>query len=87
MAEYRPAPKSRATTLVVQTAGSRIMRMSIKGWVARSSTRIQIAARPMPTANRPRVFADVQPHCWPSERGTISATSQPESSRAGTMAT
>src|SRR4051794_15404425 len=82
-----PAPNSSATTFVVHTAGSRIMRMSMRGLPERSSTATQPAASAAAAANRPIVSGEDQPQALPLLSGSSSATSQAESRPAAAQLT
>ncbi len=48
--------------LVVQTPRTRIIAMSTSGVSLRTSTAIQAATKAKPTAARPSVFGEPQPH-------------------------
>ena len=76
---------SSATTLFVQTPGRRIIFMSISGVAARSSDQTQAAASSTAAANSPRTAGEPQPQSDASLNGTSSATSQPDSSTAGSQ--
>src|SRR6201995_1608667 len=82
---YSPTPISSATTLLVQTPGRRIIFMSISGVAARSSDQTQAAASTTAAANSPRTTGEPQPQSDASLNGTSSATSQPDSSTAGSQ--
>ena len=80
--EYIPTPNSRATRLVVQTAGMRIIRMSMSGASLRTSTVTQPAHSTTDPTNSPTMVTDVQPHTLPWLTASSRQTSQPDSSRA-----
>src|SRR3984957_15523699 len=82
---YRPMPISSATRLFVQTPGRRIIFMSISGVTARSSDQTQAAASSTAAASSPMTAGDPQPQSGASLSGTSSATSQPDSSTAGSQ--
>src|ERR1700733_3110861 len=82
---YRPTPMSSATRWFVQTPGRRIIFMSISGVAARSSDQTQAAASSTAAANSPRTVGEPQPQSDASLSGTSSATSQPDSSTAGSQ--
>src|ERR1700754_3216611 len=73
-----PTPRKNATRLVVQTAGMRIIFMSISGLGERDSTRTHAAARTIARTINPITLLDVQPHSGASLIGRISATSHPD---------
>ena len=79
-----PNPTNAATRLVVQTPRSRIICMSIIGTGTRVSTVTHATATSAATANRPRTLGEPQPHEFPSLSASSRATSQTESSTAGT---
>src|SRR4051812_24867651 len=76
------APNSSATRLVVQTAGSRIIRMSISGLADRNSATSQPASSTTAVASRPSVRAEPQPQAVALLSGSNRATSQPDNSSA-----
>src|ERR1700744_2405034 len=76
---------SSATTLFVQTPGRRIIFMSISGGAARNSDQTQATATSTAAANSPRTAGEPQPQSDASLNGTSSATSQPDSSTAGSQ--
>ena len=78
-------PMSSATRLFVHTPGRRIIFMSINGVAARSSDQTQAAARSTAPASSPMTAGDPQPQSDASLSGTSSATSQPDSSTAGSQ--
>src|SRR5215472_162267 len=82
---YMPTPMSSATRLFVQTARRRIMVMSISGVAARSSAATQIAASTTAAASSPITRAEPQPQSEASLSASSSATSQPDSSTAGSQ--
>ena len=82
---YSPMPMSSATRLFVQTPGRRIIFMSISGVAARSSDQTQAAASSTAAASSPMTAGDPQPQSDASLSGTSSATSQPDSSTAGSQ--
>ena len=59
---YIPAPSRNADAFVVHTPRIRIIVMSISGFLLRTSTAIQSDRDRDPTASRPSVFGDPQPH-------------------------
>ena len=79
------APNSSATRFVVQTAGSRIIRMSISGFRERSSTVIQATSSTTAVANNPIVNNEPQPQDRPALSGSSSATNQPDSNVAASQ--
>ena len=76
-------PTSRATRLVVHTAGSRIMRMSISGEAERFSTHTHTAARTTAATSSPSTAAEVQPHRDPWLSASSRQTSHDDSRIAG----
>ena len=82
---YIPTPMSRATRLLVHTAVRRIIFMSISGVAARSSATTQATARTTAAASRPITRLEPQPQTGASLSATSSATSQPDSSTAGSQ--
>jgi hypothetical protein len=80
-----PTPISSATRLFVQTAGTRIIFMSISGVGDRSSDQAQAAASTAATANRPITAPEPHPQSGASLSGTGSATSHPDSRTAGSQ--
>ena len=68
--------------MVVHTAGSRIICMSISGALERDSRRYQKIAMTMETAIRPRVLPEPQPHIEPSLTASSRQTSQPRQQQA-----
>ncbi len=76
------APKSSDTRLVVQTAGRRIIRMSMSGSAERSSVTIQPAKKITARANNPRVRPEDHPQVAPLLSGSSRVTSQPARSTA-----
>src|ERR1700691_2340396 len=70
---YMPAPSRKAAALVVQTPRMRIIVMSIRGFLLRTSTAIQATETAMPTESRPSVLGDPQPQLvvWLIEISTI----------------
>ena len=80
-----PTPISSATRLFVHTAVRRIIFMSISGVAARSSATTQPAASTTAAASRPITRADPQPQSGASLSATSSATSQADSSTAGSQ--
>src|SRR6201986_1085432 len=82
---YSPMPMSSATRLFVQTPGRRIIFMSISGVAARSSDQTQAAARSTAPASSPMPAGAPQPQSDTSLSATSSATSQPDSSTAGSQ--
>ena len=79
---YMPKPKSSATRLVVHTAGSRIIVMSISGDADRCSTGDPEDAEHDRGGEQAEARPDVQPHVAPSLTPTSSATSQPDNRTA-----
>lgn len=80
-----PTPISSATRLLVHTAGSRIMSMSISGAAARRSLHTQTTANTSAATSSPITLPEPQPHSGASLSATSSATSQAESSSAGSQ--
>ncbi len=78
-------PTSSATRLVVHTAGSRIIRMSISGAAARVSATTHSAAIRTAAVSRPITLAEPQPHTGAWLSATSSATSQADRSTTGAM--
>jgi hypothetical protein len=76
---------SSATRLLVHTAVRRIIFMSMSGVAARSSASAQPPASTTATASSPSTELDRQPQLGASLSATSSATSHPESSRAGSQ--
>jgi hypothetical protein len=64
---YIPAPSRNADALVVHTPRIRIIVMSTSGLRLRTSTAIQATETVTPTAIRPSVLPDPQPHVVVSE--------------------
>jgi hypothetical protein len=84
--EYIPTPNSSDATLVVQTAGRRIMRMSMSGESLRTSTRTHSAHSSTEATNSATLRPEDQPQTRPWLTGSSRQTSQPDSSRAaGTL--
>src|ERR1700730_14771029 len=76
---------SSATRLLVQTAGSRIIFMSISGVADRSSDQTQAAASTTAPASSPMTAGDPQPQTDASLSGTSSSTSHPDRRMAGSQ--
>src|ERR1700749_2321559 len=76
---------SSATTLFVQTPGRPTTFMSTGGVAPRNSDQTQGTASSTAAANSPRTAGEPQPQSDASLNGTSSATSQPESSTAGSQ--
>ncbi len=74
---YMPMPNSSATRFVVQTAGARIIRMSISGLTDRVSTTIQATRNTTAASRRPSTRGEPQPHDAASVSGDQQAD-QPE---------
>src|ERR1022692_2515219 len=71
--EYSPIPKMKATRLAVQTAGARIIFMSISGCSARNSTAAQDAASTMVARTSSRTRGETQPQSGASLTATSNA--------------
>jgi hypothetical protein len=82
---YIANPTSSATSLVVHTAVSRNICVSIKGETERFSTQIHMASRITAPARSPRTVEEVHPHCEHWLRASRRQTSHEDSKMAGKM--
>src|SRR6516164_3823750 len=77
-----PNPKSNAAKLVHQTAGMRIIVMSTRGELLRTSAQIHSRKSGTVATKRERVLGLVQPHVGPSESASRPVRSHPDRKRA-----
>ena len=80
-------PNRKATRLLVHTAGTRIMCMSMSGSRECSSTTIQAAHRATPSRINPMTLGEPHPHDGASLTPRSRATSQPDRSTAASQLT
>jgi hypothetical protein len=79
---YMPAPSRKATRLVRQTAGRRMIRMSTSGSRLRSSTHTHSPSTTRPATARPSVRTEPQPQLGASLIASSTAARPTESSAA-----